>query len=450
MAIVFDCPRCSSSVQVPDNAVGKTGRCPSCQAKLRVPDIPPPPQRMIEFGCPRCSATIRVPEAAAGKKGRCPGCQAKLLVPDPRAVATAPAATTPLATETDGHAEQGLPDLAPEMYAQAMPDLAAAATSALIGDTPASPLARRKKRSGDKAWVLPTLLSAIFFSVAGWWFYKPGESLYAELRYERLEKFNFPAVPMDSELFGMTRANFKRMLKALDEEPVSLRSPTSRIDVVAKQEKVWLELSEGPQGVVYRVDPGQRATLSQWTVKNEDRLIEGRNKELEQLSPKFGAALAKQTSGEGSAQEIANFRDTVLLAQMTGGFGFHVVAVSGKSAYRCAYEDSKGRLYFLLPAATRTFTLRGRAIGDKTPILSGDIIVTAPKKKPNLPGVEEGLEVVREPDADKKSDDATEPPMDEEPQEKSESPAEGMPGESPEPMTDAQMSDTPGSEQASE
>jgi DNA-directed RNA polymerase subunit RPC12/RpoP len=436
MTIVFDCPRCSSSVQVPDNAVGKTGRCPACQAKLRVPDVPPPPQRMIEFGCPRCSAAIRVPEAAAGKKGRCPGCQAKLLVPDPRAVATVPSPA-----DADGHAEQGLPDLAPEMYAQAMPDLAAAATSALASDT-APPSVRRKKKSGNKAWVLPTLLSAIFFSVAGWWFYKPAESMYAELRYERLEKFNFPAVAMDAELFGMTRANFKRMLKALDNEPVSLRSPTSRIDVVTKQEKVWLELSEGPQGVVYRVDPGQRVALSQWTVKNEDRLTEGRNKELERLSPKFGAALAKQTSGEGSAQEIANYRDTVLLAQMTGGFGFHVVAVVGKNAYRCAYEDSKGRLYFLLPAATRTFTLRGRAIGDKSPILSGDIIVTAPKKKPNLPGVEEGLEVVREPDADKKPDDETEPPMHEETKEKSESPTEEMPGETTEPMTDAKMSES--------
>ncbi len=232
---------------------------------------------------------------------------------------------------------------------------------------------------------MPTLFFAIFFSVAGWMFYRPAESMYAELQYERLERFRFPAVPMDTASFGMTRANFKRMLKSLDDDPVSLRSSTSRIDVVAKQEKVWLELSEGPHGVVYRVDPNSRSALLRWTIKNSERLNETRDKELERLSPKFGAALAKQSTGEGSAQEIAAFRDTVMLARMTGGFGFNVVAVSGKSAYRCIYEDSKGRLYFLLPASTRSFVLRGRPIGNADPILPGEIIVAAPRKKPELP-----------------------------------------------------------------
>jgi hypothetical protein len=432
MAILFDCPRCASSIQVPDEAVGKTGRCPTCQAKLQVPDVPPPPQRQIEFGCPRCSAAIRVPEAAAGKKGRCPQCQAKLLVPDPRA-----ANANARAADSDGEIATGhaLPELAPGMYSQSMPDFAAAAAAPVVAT---SPLTKSRRRpSGDKGWVLPTLFFAVFFSVAGWMFYRPAESMYAELQYERLERFRFPAVSMDTASFGMTRANFKRMLKSLDDEPVSLRSNTSRIDVVAKQEKVWLELSEGPHGVVYRVDPNSRSALLRWTIKNSERLNAARDKELERLSPKFGAALAKQSTGEGSAQEIAAFRDTVMLARMTGGFGFNVVAVSGKSAYRCVYEDSKGRLYFLLPAATRSFVLRGRPIGNADPILPGEIIVAAPRKKPDLPGVDDAPEVIRGADADKSDADKS----DSEPEGSDTAPAPtDEPGES---MRDGEPSNEP-------
>ena len=38
----------------------------------------------IQFNCPYCTATIQVPDSAAGKKGTCPQCQTKLVVPTPK------------------------------------------------------------------------------------------------------------------------------------------------------------------------------------------------------------------------------------------------------------------------------------------------------------------------------------------------------------------------------
>ena len=38
----------------------------------------------IQFNCPYCTVTIQVPDNAAGKKGTCPQCGTKVLVPTPK------------------------------------------------------------------------------------------------------------------------------------------------------------------------------------------------------------------------------------------------------------------------------------------------------------------------------------------------------------------------------
>ncbi|MFG0331988.1 MAG: hypothetical protein ACF8TS_01375, partial [Maioricimonas sp. JB049] len=43
MAIQFNCPDCTSSIRVGDEAAGKIGRCPKCDQRLRVPQVTPPP-----------------------------------------------------------------------------------------------------------------------------------------------------------------------------------------------------------------------------------------------------------------------------------------------------------------------------------------------------------------------------------------------------------------------
>ncbi|MFV0442325.1 MAG: hypothetical protein ACK5Q5_02005 [Planctomycetaceae bacterium] len=42
MAIQFQCPNCSATIRVPDEASGKIGQCPKCGARLQVPKIAPP------------------------------------------------------------------------------------------------------------------------------------------------------------------------------------------------------------------------------------------------------------------------------------------------------------------------------------------------------------------------------------------------------------------------
>ena len=42
MPQVIRCPHCQKSMQVPDNAAGKTVRCPNCQKPFGVPGAAPP------------------------------------------------------------------------------------------------------------------------------------------------------------------------------------------------------------------------------------------------------------------------------------------------------------------------------------------------------------------------------------------------------------------------
>jgi hypothetical protein len=68
------CPACGNSLQVPDTAAGKRGRCPTCQ---HVWAIPRPTERTDPFNalCPACQNSLEVPGEAVGKRARCPVCQ---------------------------------------------------------------------------------------------------------------------------------------------------------------------------------------------------------------------------------------------------------------------------------------------------------------------------------------------------------------------------------------
>src|SRR5438445_7713553 len=111
MPQVTSCPKCSKTIQVPDNVLGKTVRCPLClqafvyqgapvrqasaaaigtghpsSTPMPTPTPPPPPS----LGPPETAATADTapapelvttlpPPGAAGSTPQCPACKATLL-----------------------------------------------------------------------------------------------------------------------------------------------------------------------------------------------------------------------------------------------------------------------------------------------------------------------------------------------------------------------------------
>ena len=362
MPILFDCPRCDASIQVPDSAAGKKGSCPSCQAKLRVPDVAPPPPRMIEFDCPRCRAAIRVPEKAIGQKGHCPQCRAKVLVPDPQAVAPTANAPSSAGSLSDGEIGTGLPSLDAGMFSTPMET---------------TPFVPPRIRRGNRL-VIPAFLAIVFLGVVAWLYLRPDDSLRGTMTIERLAQFEFSPVLIPEASTGLSRTRYRELARELEGDPFGLNTTLSRVELSSKKEKIYCSLSDGVEAGIYRVDPRKRAGLMDWIARHHADLNASREQEVDRDMPKLISAV-RAARESGDLEAVASFRDTAVLGSLTGSLGYHAVAVVSGSAYRCVFEDSEGRLYFLLPGSTKSFVLRGRPLANGTSLFPGIITCSVAK-----------------------------------------------------------------------
>ncbi len=75
--IRFCCEHCAHKISVPDNGVGKQGKCPKCGGFI----IVPAESTVIDFLCENCDRKISVPKFNAGKKAICPKCNNTFIIP---------------------------------------------------------------------------------------------------------------------------------------------------------------------------------------------------------------------------------------------------------------------------------------------------------------------------------------------------------------------------------
>lgn len=75
--IRFCCEHCAHKISVPDNGVGKRGKCPTCGNVIVVPAE----STVIEFHCENCDRKINVSKSHAGKKAICPQCNNTFIIP---------------------------------------------------------------------------------------------------------------------------------------------------------------------------------------------------------------------------------------------------------------------------------------------------------------------------------------------------------------------------------
>lgn len=365
MPILFQCPRCDASIQVADDAAGKKGHCPQCQARLKVPEAAPPPL-LIEFECPRCRAGIRVPEKAVGQKGRCPQCQAKVLVPNPNA----PTAPTTASPPSDAELPTAFPHLDPAMYSLPMETGSVAPTRVT-----------RRRRSGSWRGMIPIILMAGLIGYLGWLYWRPDESMTGTMTVERLASFQFPDIPVEESVTGLSRTKYRQLARDLEGDPLGLNTTLNRVMLSSRKERLYLTIGDGVEASIYRVDLRKRPGLLKWVADHHADLNGPREAAVDRDMPKFMAG-ALAARDDGGLETIIGYRDTALFGYLTSGFGFHVVAVASGQAYRCIFEDSDGRLYFLLPGETRSFELRGRPVDDAKPVFTGRITCQVARPNP--------------------------------------------------------------------
>jgi DNA-directed RNA polymerase subunit RPC12/RpoP len=377
-AIEFVCPRCQTAMQAPAEQAGSKQRCPKCQGKVKVPDaiVAPAPRATIEFKCPRCEELIRARSEHAGVKQFCPRCGGKLRVPTPQIPLTGPAA------DGRNHAGSESP-----VHASAGVDALASITSESHDDIPWT-RPKRRRRSKVLGLLVPLWCICLIAGVGFWLMQKPPVKLEGNLSGERLTDLELGPFRVNNEYVGKPRDEAQNVFERLENEPIRASSQLLTLEFKGSAAGISLSMRTAEGAEFYRVDPGPDKLLTKYLDEHRNEFKTAVQDELMRSVPEFLAAVEKRGDEKKEFAGLAEFRDSVGLASLVSGFGYHVQAAIGKQAYPCVLEDKDGRLFFVLPEGTEEFEIVGRDRGGKSskdaPRFPGRLTVQVTKKSATI------------------------------------------------------------------
>ena len=333
----------------------------------------------IQFNCPYCTATIRVADEFAGRQGRCPKCETRLLVPQvqiPAATDQKSASTSESMADTAAgirvagdqtsvgmHALEAVPGGIPEFKP-------VAATTSVTGK-----LKRRSRRSRrHRLWMvavpalcflvligflaammmtsLPDLSGTLTASVA------PGDALIADV---------YPWNSMDLSPDDRTA-----LQSALEKAPEGFASELMTCRLLSTEKGIEVRLKAEKGYAWFMVDPAQSKALILWTQKHQEQVNIAKVKELQASLTQYCKDKLAIESGERIPINAQQYRDSIGINAQVKALGYVLEAFGANRVARCAHEDSQGRLYFLMPTDTTSFTVRGRTIANGTKPFPGE------------------------------------------------------------------------------
>ena len=333
----------------------------------------------IEFECRYCQALIRVPDNAAGGKGRCPKCATRITVP--RKSTAKPIRppepeeepfVLPLAEESAEPIEfMGAPTadiLEPqrtlfdptEVSQSRLGELPIVTASSV---TKTSLNRKTQTRRGPNPWIIGAIVVGVSALAAGfvWLPNLNAVNLTGELTASSATTLELPPVVIDKSRINVDAAELVILLKKLELSPVPMASNNMHIQLGGSTKGLVITVEAGAQTQFYRVnlranDAVGKFIEQRWQDLEEDRW-KGVARAATEFVTKYQSVLAKTSPPES----LSSFRDGLALPALAGSLGNQLVAASGRSLYRCAYEDREGNVYFLLPPGVKEFEILGRA-----------------------------------------------------------------------------------------
>lgn len=371
MAILFDCPFCSSSIQVPDTAAGRQGKCPKCGKKLLVPKVAPAPG----------SEPAAAPSASAAAP------------PQPVPGAGGP---PPVEIPEVGEAENPLSFLEQASAAEkpAVDDPVAAlasATTARPSVARALKKRRTRRRSGGSLLV-PLMFASVLGAVGAFYYWQSQPELAGTLPGTvKLDAVELPTGVVLADQIDVKSLVKQQVLEDLESHPLRMKSTENLMEVELRGSPAGLEITvwETPKTRFFTVNLRRNAVLNQWLSENVLEFDRARREELAEAATRFTIDWATSLNEGTPPPELLPYRNRLALNSMRGGAGYLLVAVAGSSSYSCVYEDvAEGELWFLLPEETRTFRLAGRKFDDGTQPFPGSYTVNVelPAEKPATAG----------------------------------------------------------------
>ncbi len=376
MTIEFQCPRCRVLIQVADDAQGQKGYCPQCQGKVRVPVVAPssdstsssaagstsfaPTAMAIEFRCPRCTATMHAPATAAGQKGNCPQCGAKVRVPAP-AIHPTRGAPPPMGGEATVDSSSDMPDVQFQLK---------------VSELTAKQLASRG-RGSILPLIVPTLFVLAFAAVAVYLVQSMGDGLSGNLNGVQIEDTELGTVPLDPVQIG----KYKTLSKCLNLNEATVSTGLMSLKFKGSSGVMYVQPMVTDASAFVLVNLSGLPAVKEFEEKHREAMETARAAAIKKAAPEFLQAMQKRCAAfEMDDKLLFPYRNTIGVASLVRGFGYHLQATVDGEGYPCIFE-SESVVYFALPKGVQKFVIVGRDVaeGEKFP---GKITVTVTKPAP--------------------------------------------------------------------
>jgi len=348
-------------IRVPDTSAGKRGTCPQCSEKLIVPALP-------TGAGPTATATVPAATVAAPtlEKIELPHIGAPHIDVTTKPVAPRPVATSPTAQPELGRLESqsatGLPQLEPDAPVL-IPGLGLPPLDSTGSPSLAQQLARknRQKKKGQAAnWIVPVVCLIALLGFVGWYAWSTQPKLEGKLVAHSEPGFEIPPALIPASLSGLEKPDLQLVLGRLKSTPITWSSTSSRLIFTGADEGIEISLRPGRGYRVVSTKAAQSQALVDYIKTHLDALEKNRMAAIQKQAPKFYAAVKTHFEEKQPIADQTAHRDGVLFPSLVSGFGYHVEAAVGANRYPCVSEDKEGTLYFLVPNATKTFTLQAR------------------------------------------------------------------------------------------
>ncbi len=419
MAIEFQCPSCSATVRVPDNAAGKKGSCPACKIKLIVPTLedeapppapvtPPPRSKAPSKPKPAPEKIISIEEPRAASKSKKPVEEFDLGLtpvaeskPAPKGKHAEPDFSSVLKIDVGGAPTPApAPKAAPkpvreEPVAEVVP------TAEVDEDIPefmqqfvadnddthafVSTVPRRPAKSGSGLGLIFGLLCGIGLIAGVLYLAMTRDKKFSgeRLAYAVERGATLQATTIEKDEIDLEQDAIDNVLKTLAKNPVKITMESMKLELGSSRAGMEVSLREGDTTQFFRfpLDKEMRA----YRDKHIESLDAERKKEFKAALKKFfekcDVAIRNR---EGALPLDANDPRQVGLNACMRGFGYNVSALvpvdRGVVPYPCVFED-EANIYFLLPQDTKEFKLVGKKPDGSASEFPGDyhVKVRSPK-----------------------------------------------------------------------
>ena len=358
MSIEFPCKYCSATIRVPDNARGGQGRCPKCGMKITVPRKSPPK---------------RVEKPAVEEEPFVLPYAEEQPVPSPVTPTPIPPVIAPIPTVSPSVIKEApafVPDPVPDVEsAPAIFDPAALANPRIgelptIEPSPPKPVAKRskKRKPVHNYLIIGGVVGLALLGIVGYVITSllMAEHLKGDLIAGTSETIELRPALIDKSQFKLSPDDVTELLKKLEKKPVPLNSNSMLVELTGSAKGILVSVAAGTQSRFYRVKTSGVDVIQKYLRQHATQLEEQRTRQVNRGASEFIEAYQNVLAKKAPPESITDFRNSLAIPSLVGGFGNQLVAVSGRTLYPCIYEDSEGGLYFLLPAGITNFEVIGR------------------------------------------------------------------------------------------